>query len=415
MASVPLVSEPQSWINRRVEAVELLSHEETRRRVSIDFTLPSNASELEVSGGIAVPISLLTKEARRNFDMRNEAGRSIPVLGKEENGQLAHVVVLSAALDALRAAGVSDQGKVLEVLSPELREIVCAPPERAHEALAFFVGSAEGGHEPREAIWLDRTARQLLTALADQYILYALVQTTEPPRRILKYSYGEDFDLTPERETWRERFSPREVWRRVSRPDRARFFIDCPGAPRASSFHAEIAIPEELRIDRAELADFSTMQPASEVVSDVDRASLYADRKLDEDADVAVYLEVSAERTGRVVQAAFTGVVIALLLWLGVLSELDATNAGPAVSILLSGAAVFSSLTARQGEHRLVAVLFRASTRWLSVVTLAALAGSATLAMEYPDADPVEVWCWAALACSVAALRLSWSAVRAPR
>lgn len=39
IACTRLIAEPAGWINRRVEAIELLSHEETRRRVSIDFSL----------------------------------------------------------------------------------------------------------------------------------------------------------------------------------------------------------------------------------------------------------------------------------------------------------------------------------------------------------------------------------------
>ena len=30
-----------------------------------------------------VPISVLTKEARRNFDLRDESGAAVPVLGKD--------------------------------------------------------------------------------------------------------------------------------------------------------------------------------------------------------------------------------------------------------------------------------------------------------------------------------------------
>jgi hypothetical protein len=66
-----------------VETIELLSHEETRRRVSIDFSLTDQQlAELNIGEGIAVPISVLTKEARRNFDLRDESGRAVPVLGR---------------------------------------------------------------------------------------------------------------------------------------------------------------------------------------------------------------------------------------------------------------------------------------------------------------------------------------------
>jgi hypothetical protein len=47
------------------------------------------------------------------------------------------------------------------------------------------------------------------------------------------------------------------------------------------------------------------------------------------------------------------------------------------------------------------------------VVTLCALAASASLAMEVPDATPLRIWLVAAIVCSLAALRLAWSAIRA--
>jgi hypothetical protein len=49
------------------------------------------------------------------------------------------------------------------------------------------------------------------------------------------------------------------------------------------------------------------------------------------------------------------------------------------------------------------------------VVTSAALAASASLAMEIPDRRPLEVWLVAAIICTTAALRLGWSAIRAAR
>jgi hypothetical protein len=48
-----------------------------------------------------VPISALTKEPRRNFDLRDESGRAVPVHGREQNGELAHVAVMNGAVNAL--------------------------------------------------------------------------------------------------------------------------------------------------------------------------------------------------------------------------------------------------------------------------------------------------------------------------
>lgn len=77
MAAIPLVTDPKRWINRRVETIEVLSHEQTRRQVSVDFTLSSDQRDALTTGeGVLVPISALAKRRRRNFDLRDEAGHA---------------------------------------------------------------------------------------------------------------------------------------------------------------------------------------------------------------------------------------------------------------------------------------------------------------------------------------------------
>jgi hypothetical protein len=105
--------------------------------------------------------------------------------------------------------------------------------------------------------------------------------------------------------------------------------------------------------------------------------------------------------------------VVSTLLWLGVASGLDGENPGAAVSLILAGAALYSGLVTDQAEHKIVRRVFGATRRWLGVVTLAALAGSASLAMELPCERPVTVWLIAAAVSTLAALRLGWSALRA--
>jgi hypothetical protein len=411
IAASELIADPARWINRRVETIELLSHEETRRKVSIDFTLSDEKmGELETEHGIVVPISVLTKEPRRNFDLRDEGGGAIPVLGKTSNAVLAHTALMSAALDVLPA---ELSPEAFELLWTDLQQVVISDPEHASEALGVFVGSAEAGDSLRSKIWDNPPCRSLLNVLQDNYVLFAVIQPGSANRRILKYSYGEDFDLSLSG-TLKERLALWMVWQRISRPDRSRFTILCPGAWRAASFHAEVVIPEDLRIESALLYDFAKDEVRSQPDRNRNRASLYVDQALDDDTSADAYVVVAPERRGRTVQAAATGIVVSSLLWLGEYSGLDAKNPDAAVSLLLAGAALYSGVTASRGEHVLVTKLFSASRRWLGVVSLAALAASATLAMQVPNAHPVGIWRVAAMACTVASLRLLWSAIRAP-
>lgn len=415
-----LLTDPDSWINRRVETIEMLSKEETRRRVSVDFTLSDKQrSQLRTRHGCVVPISVLSKHPQRNFDLRDEGGTAVPVLGRADNGELSLIALLSSALGALPTEPSDD---LLEVLTADLRQIIFGDEEESSTALSFFFQSARAGDSIRGAIWNDDECRSLLRTMAADYVLFAALPCDGPARRVLKFSYGEDLRLGPTWARTRDRYSPRELWWRVRSPDCTRFVIDCPGAWRANSFHMEIAIPEELRVRYAALMRAVPQDdddPRIEFVGDPDewasRVALYASKALEPYDDVRAYVEVVSEREGGATRAALTGLAVAALLWMGWLSGLDFENPDAAVSILLAGAALLSGLAAARGRHLIVNRIFRSRRRALMLVTVAALAGSTSLAMELQRPEPLDVWLVAAIVCSLAALRLGWSAIRAAR
>ncbi|HEV2999885.1 MAG TPA: hypothetical protein VGW75_04010 [Solirubrobacteraceae bacterium] len=357
-----------------------------------------------------MPISMLTKEPRRNFDLRDEGGRSLPVLGRRQNGDLAHVALMSTALDAL-PAGVD--GDVFEGLTSDLRRVVFDPPPQAREVLGQFIASADAADPWRRAIVNDATCRRLLASLWSNYVLFAVLPLETARRRVIKYSYGDDIDFGAAARPLRERLMSSELADRLAHPDRRRFSIECPGAWRAASFHVEIAVPEELRIHSAVLYDRERDLALSSVDTKVNRAALYASTPIDETCDAVAHVGLVPERAGRTTLSAATALTVAALLWLGVASGLDVENPGAAISLLLGGAALFSGLMAAQGPHRIVQRTFAGSRRSLALVAFTALTASASLAMEVPERSPVGVWRICALLCSVAALRLVWSAVRA--
>ena len=387
----------------------MLAHEETHRRVSIDLALPPEQYDaLRIADGVVVLISVLTKERRRNFSLRDEAGRAIPVLGKQQNGELAHIALLSAAYDALPEQPSLD---VLEMISADLRQVVMQPPDEALETVDHIERAGEAGDPWRGSIVDDEVCRSLLSTLSQNYVLFAVLAPDGASRRILKYSYSEDFtgELTPA--TWRDRL---RLWlRAVWRPDRRLFVIECPGAGRAASFHLEISTAEELRFAQAVLFDNETGETASSWDRNVNRASLYAPDMVDE-YGVDAFVEIAPERTGATSQAAVTSCIVAGLLWAGYLSNLDPSAPGPAVSLLVAGAALVSGVSATRGEHRLVKRVFSRARLWLALVTIAGLVASASLALEIPDREPTEVWIWAAIVCTAAAVQRTWAAVRAP-
>ena len=418
-ACADLVAYPKRWINRRVETVEMLSQEETRRRVSVDFTLTAAQQRaLETRHGVVVPISVLGKQPLRHFDLVDEQPATMPLLNRADNGELALIALLSAARDAIGDAAAPDD---VETLTAALRQIVFEDALLAREALGALVGAARAGDAMAAALVGDERCWSLLRTLASDYVLFAALAPGGPPRRVLKYSYGEDFPLDPRWESGRDKYAAGEIWWRMRHPDRAWFVIDCQGAWRSRSFHMEIAIPEELRIAKADLVVFpeagegATVAPLGRSDHQVNRAALYADREVAAHDDVRATVEIVAERDGGATRAALTAVAVAVLLWAGRASGLDAATPGAAVSLLLAGGAVVSGFAAAGGHHIIVDKLLRNRRRSLVVVVVCALTASASLAMELPSAHPLGVWLAAAIVCSCAALRLAWSAVRAAR
>jgi hypothetical protein len=418
LACAELIARPKGWINRRVETVEMLSQEETRRRVSVDFTLTARQREqLVTRHGQVVPISVLGKRPLRNFDLRDEFEAALPLLNRADNGELALTALLSAALEA----SGEPSAEQLAALIADLREIVDGAEDSARAALDELVRAGRAGDEIRAAMWSDDACRSLLRTLASDYVLFAALPAGGADRRVLKLGYGEDFPLDPQWERRRDRYAASELWWRLRHPDRAWFEITCPGAWRAASFHMEIAIPEELRIAHAELVRLTPgegadeLEPLGPADRRVNRAALYADEEIGPHDDVRATVEVVAEREGPATRAALTATAVAALLWLGWLSDLDAATPGAAISLLLAGGAVVSGFAAATGHHVLVNKLLRSRRRMLTLVAICALASSASLAMELPSRHPVDVWLVAGSICTVAALRLGWSAVRAAR
>jgi len=418
-ACAALIADPKSWINRRVETVEMLAQEETRRRVSVDFTLSAEQREaLMTRHGMVVPISVLNKGALRNFDLRDEQPHALPVLNRADNAELGLTALLSAALDVIPEP---HSAALVDALTADLRQIVLSDEATAVEALEALVGAANEGDAMRRAMWEDPVCNSLLRTLASDYVLFAVLAPGGNDRRILKYGYGDEFWPEPPWRRVRDRYAPAELWWRLCHPERARFFIDCPAAWRATSFHMEIAVPEELRLSYAVLGRPSPTDPLDMTEhlgppdEFVNRAALYAATPIAPHDDVRAYVEIVSEREGGATRAAMTAIAVSALLWVGWLSELDASAPGAAVSLLLAGGAVVSGFAATTGDHIIVNKILRGRRRTLTIVAVCALAASASLAMEIPDARPLEVWLVAAIICSMAALRLGWSAIRAAR
>jgi hypothetical protein len=379
-----------SWVHRRVETVDLLSTELVRRSTSIDFTVPApSRSMLRVSDRAAVvPIATLAKQPLRNFDLRDEGGRTVPVLGRGHNGEIAHNALLGAAGFAAHQA---DRPSLTPRTVADLRAIAIGDQSEAAATTGAMVRAAEEGDPELETLLDDGWTFFLLSLLASNYILLAVLADIDS-RRILKFAYDEALE------------DSRSAWQRLSQGLGAAeltFNVDVPGAVRATSYHAEIVIPQELRITDAVLYDVDDLTIYGSD-TDADRGAVYAS-DLEPSARTALFVELRAERAGLPTIALAVGAVTASLLILGaIVFEPDPQTAGPPVSVLLAASALFAGAVAQRGEHNLVQRLFSPLRAVLFGTGIAALAAAATLAFNASD-DTIDL-AWKISAAATTAL-----------
>src|SRR4051812_39163601 len=78
-----LALDQQSWVHRRVEQIMYLDDRSVRRRISIDFTVPSG---WPFDGPLHLPITQFVKKPLTNFSFADEHGNPLPMLTAEQNG-----------------------------------------------------------------------------------------------------------------------------------------------------------------------------------------------------------------------------------------------------------------------------------------------------------------------------------------
>src|SRR3954452_16801637 len=379
-ALAALLLAEEAWVHRRVETLDVLSDEIVRRQMSVDFALPAPLRPaLRVGEEQAiVPLALMRKQILRNFDLRNEAEEAVSVLARDHTTLLAGAALLAQASDAVRALAPELAGRLLAVVrSPDAA--------RGRDRLAALEADAE--LDPAVAAGLDHepTAR-LLGDLAENYPLLAVLDDTGR-RRIVKYRYDSFVAARP-------------GWRVAVGLDPHVIRLSVPAAARGARYHAEVALPEELRSVGAALLDDETGEFHDEDPV-ADRVALYAaDVPLGARPEVVV--AIRPQRRGLPSAALGVAVVVCLVLAAGAFGgRLSAGVAGPPIAVLLAASAVFAGAVVRAGEHRMVQELFAGPRRALVAAGLAAVVAAAALAFQFGAVT----WVWrAAFAVTLAAV-----------
>jgi hypothetical protein len=389
VAADVLLRRQAAWRHRRVETLTVLSHEQVRRQVSIDFTVPREYRELlrlSDAGEHAVPLAVLDKRPLVHFDLRDEELRAVPLLTADQ-GRTIGRELLYLRLEGDLAAQDHEDEAVTVAAGPLIEAILADDPRRLTGRIETL--EADHGLEPLTEL------RATAGFLSRGFVVWAVVTGLER-RRVLKFAADEPFARV--------------------RTLTALYYT--PGCAEAASYHVEVAVPPDLRARSTTLYDDATGDVLAVGERDTDRPALYFT------ADPAQPLvrpglgvSYGAERWRFLGPAAIVAAVIALLVtapWLFADLEGLAGRAGPAIGLVLSTSAVFSALVLRTDEHAMLRLMLVRYRLCLVACTLAALFAAAALGFQARAWVIDATWALAAVVSVLSAAILIMAAARSP-
>jgi len=384
-----LVKGPRNLHHYLLLNFEFLHETRVHHHVSVDFTVPGFPLPTLVTPSksfVLVPVTLLRKQPLKNFDLRDEDGRALPLLTSEENGEIA-----SAALTYL-AEVILHRNAPKQVLDKavrtELSEIAVGPIRRARTALRNLEkGQGAGSHDQRAILWGNDEMRVLATDFARNFILMTPIEALPGDRRVLKFSYEDTIrpmELSP--------FVHPLMWAGL---DPITYGTRIASLGTARSYHVEIVIPDDLFFVSAQLYAAGSADPVSAEEHSVARAHLYAPgMSRGTSGIVEAHLRV---RSTVVLQtlliSSLTSAILAtgvFLHWRGIHPSPDALTA-----LVVVLPAIFAAFLARPGEHPVVARLVTGLRVGILFSALLSFAAAGTLAVSF--AGKVRLLAWLVL------------------
>jgi hypothetical protein len=368
-----------AWRHRRVETVTVLDHEQMRRHVSVDFTVPEGRREgLRISAEeFVVPLALLDKRPLVHFDLRNEEQHSIPLLTADQHRAIGRELLYRLLDDELSDEGFEAAGELIEdVLADDPRDVEdrIAALEQAHG-----VGLPD--------------FRATASVLSGRFILWAIVRGLDR-RRVFKFAYDEPLGRGPG-------FG---------------FSFAARGCTEALSYHLEVAVPDELKARSTRLIDAATGRRLAAGDRNTDRPALFYRAESPPPQAPNVLLDFAVERWRFLAPAALVATIIALLVAPTFLfADLRALpdTAGAAV-LVLSTSAVFSLIVLRAYEHPLLRLMLARARTLLAASTVAAVFAAASIGFRTATWVIEGTWALAALVSVLTAGILIFEALRAP-
>lgn len=342
---VAALAEPEAYIRRRVETIELLSYELVRREVAIELTLHDPAlwrwEPADPGSPLVVPISLLRKQPLRHYAVL-DGDDPVSALRAAETAAL-----LEHGVESLAGRLATD------TRVDALRRVILEEPDAATLAVALELAAT------------DARLEALIRSLDDVFVLTAeLPAQSGPGSRVVSYSFDEPYLTVPRS-------------RAGLRPTRYR--LRMLGAELCASFHAEVVIPEEARAPQARL--LTGEDEVLDADDEADRPSLHAPRRLRREDRTEVLVDVLTQRPIFYTPALTLAATELVLLLAGAVVALAGQRfQGAAVPLLFAGFAAITGLVIRAGESPFVRAMLSGGRAALVVSTGLVLVAAAMVA-----------------------------------
>ncbi|WP_087508046.1 hypothetical protein [Cellulomonas iranensis] len=422
----------QQWQLRKVERRHLREGSYSVASVSIDC-VPQALPELRYQlaheaadrgGQVLVPITMMRKGALRGFDMRDDSGCAVPVIGRSEYRELMVALLMHELGDAALAERT-------ELLADALAAVVDGDVEAAsHTAVDLVVEGTYLETRCVDASELSTYAAQLILRLADSYVLIALLPEERAGRRqVVKYEHHSHdqyagLPLKRRRSTLGrlqsflyERLSGGPVlrFRLAAGLEPATYEFELSHPAGSASHHFEVLIPDKLICTRLTMPGTSG-RPDRNTTDITPDGVAHAVATYTEDPDDGAMVEFRVPLKGLRMNAALVCGVTSIMLLLGLLlpgaqqALLDASDG--AAALLLAVPAVAFAFAVGEREPDMVALLLQPLRVVIVGCALLLLACAGSIVGVLHDWARYPLWWLGAIMTALTCATLLWTTIR---
>lgn len=438
-AAYLLSADSSQYIRRNVETIEVKTASFARRRLTVDVQLPCDPTLGEVGAdGVHtywIPVASIAKHPpRSNIDLRDDHGRVVALLTREENAAISLAAVRRAVRDLLDADPPP-------TLADALRLLVEGDGLRGDLPFALArVGLEKAGADLDSGAGL--ALAESLRVLAGNSLIWVALQGSPGQRRVIKFHYDIELERAPLRRARpgtrqylvyateaqivipldvpvRGDGNPYSPLRRLA----ARIAlavglgaidlgIESPYLTASSAYHLQVESPPGVETRDVRLLTKLAEHSHQDSWQREHGVHLYvAHARLAEDGGSALAnVALRVGRRGFMTFSWLSAVLTAALLWAVTIADRVKSEEATA-AVLLVGPALLAALVVRPGEHPVATKLLSGVRTLVAVNGLLAIAAAAAVAGAKPSALSLDhTWrAYAIAAAAIAALvTLSW-------